>query len=63
MQIKWVGVAAAGAALALSACSFEEEMVSVGITGYNHIEDESILYFTVNGAGGSNISPWGEGES
>ena len=35
--------------LALSGCS-QEEMVPVGVTGYNHIEDQSIDYFTVNGA-------------
>ena len=46
--------------LALSGCS-QEEMVPVGVTGYNHIEDQSIDYFTVNGAGGSLLPPWSGG--
>jgi len=46
--------------MALQGC-LKEETVAVSVTGYNHIEDESILGFSVNGASGPNISPYGGG--
>lgn len=46
--------------LSLVSCS-KEEMVAVSITGYNHIETESILGFSVNGANGPNLPPYGGG--
>lgn len=46
--------------LSLVSCS-KEEMVAVSITGYNHIETESILGFSVNGASGPNLAPYSGG--
>lgn len=47
-------------AFALQGCG-KEEMVAVSVTGYNHIKNESILGFSVNGASGPNLSPYGGG--
>ncbi len=47
-------------AFALQGCG-KEEMVAVSITGYNHIETESILVFSVNGASGPNLAPYSGG--
>ena len=39
----------------LTACS--ENKIPVEVMGYNHISDESIMGFSVNGAGGPNLAP------
>ncbi|MET1069422.1 MAG: DUF3304 domain-containing protein [Pseudomonas prosekii] len=46
----------------LSACQAAPEMVSTPVTGFNHTS-ASILRFTVNGAGGHNISAFQGGGS
>lgn len=53
-------LAITAAALILQAC-FKEETVAVSITGYNHIETESILEFSVNEASGPNLAPYSGG--
>lgn len=45
----------------LAGCPAKEDSIPVSVTGYNHIEDQSILGFSVNGASGPNISPFGGG--
>ncbi|WP_155403779.1 DUF3304 domain-containing protein [Variovorax paradoxus] len=54
-------------ALAIASCpllaSCQEKMVPASVGGYNHMSDWSILTFTVDGAGGPNLSPGGGGGS
>src|SRR5450830_786887 len=48
-----------GLLASLSGCA--KEMIPVSVTGYNHMKDESIAGFSVNGGSGPNISPEGGG--
>ena len=50
-----LGLLAAGACALLVGCG--DERVPASVEGYNHMSDRSILSFTVDGAGGPNISP------
>ncbi|QOF79898.1 DUF3304 domain-containing protein [Variovorax sp. 38R] len=45
----------------MSACG--EDKIPVEVTGYNHMSDESIIGFTVNGASGPNMAPQSGGTS
>src|SRR5450830_1084360 len=48
-----------GLLASLSGCA--EKTIAVSVAGYNHIKDESIAGFSVNGSSGHNISPEGGG--
>ena len=50
--LRWL---AAGACALLVGCS--DEMVPASVMGYNHMSDWGIASFTVDGAGGPNITP------
>jgi len=47
--------------LAIAACALHascgDQMMPASVSGYNHMSDQSILGFTVDGAGGPNIAP------
>src|SRR5450830_56426 len=44
-----------GLLASLSGCA--KEMIPVSVTGYNHMKDESIAGFSVNGGSGGNLAP------
>ena len=50
-----LGLLVAGACMLLAGCS--DEMVPASVEGYNHMSDWGIASFTVDGAGGPNITP------
>jgi len=41
----------------LPLCGCDNDRIPVEVTGYNHISDQSIMGFSVNGAGGPNLGP------
>ena len=51
--VRFLGVMVFAASIA--ACN--ENKIPVEVMGYNHMSDESIMGFSVNGAGGPNLAP------
>ncbi len=47
----------------LAGCTPRAETMGADITGYNHTQDQSLYYYTVNGNMGSNLGPGGGGGS
>ena len=52
---KKLGLLAAGVCMLLAGCG--DEMVPASVGGYNHMNDWGIASFTVDGAGGPNLTP------
>src|SRR5450830_596575 len=52
-----LGALALGLGLLVSLSGCAKEMIPVSVTGYNHIQDESIMNFSVNGGSGGNLAP------